>query len=58
MTAVYDPETTVAVAQTAPYNSSGLVWAVAKLGPFETKAAAREAAKRMLAAEAGEAGGA
>ena len=47
----YDPEAVIAVTTTPAYNSSGAVWAVAKIGPFATKTEAKAAADRMLAAE-------
>ena len=40
----------IAVATTSRYNSRGAVWAVAKVGPFPTKAEARETAEQMLQA--------
>ena len=43
-------EEKVAVATTARYNSRGLVWAVAKIGPYDTKQEARAVAERMLRA--------
>ena len=53
----YDRDSIIAVAQTPPYGtSSAAVWAEARIGPFASRAEAKAAAERMLAAEIGEEG--
>ena len=54
MTTVLDPDSRIAVAQTEPYNTMGARWAVARVGPFPTKAEAKQAASTMLAAYTGQ----
>ena len=57
MTADYDRDSIIAVAQTPLYGvSSAAVWAEARIGPFATRDEAKAAAERMLAAEVGEEG--